>query len=151
MLQNFKEAYIMNRVTTRSLAAVAMAAAAALSGAGIASADPAPLNGKYAAANGSDQFYVTVTSNCPTVTDGCTANLVSNRGWTSTATLNNGIWTYSVTKPDGVICADGNYANVVIRYAIDANTLAGTVTADSNGECPGGQITQAPMKLTKVG
>lgn len=141
----------MNRVITRALAAVAMAAAGALGGAGIASADAAPFNGKYAAANGSDQFYVTVTSNCPTLTDGCTANLVSNRGWTSTATLNNGIWTYSVTKPDGVVCADGNYANVVIRYAIDANTLAGTGTADSNGECPGGQITQAPMKLTKIG
>ena len=94
---------------------------------------------------------MTVTSNCPTVTDGCTARLVSNRGWTSTATLNNGIWAYSVTKPDGVICADGSYANVVIRYAIDANTMAGTVTADSNGECPGGQITQAPISLTKVG
>jgi hypothetical protein len=140
----------MNRVITRSLAAVGMSAVAALGGAGIASADPAPLSGKYAAANGSDQFYVTVTSNCPTITNGCTANLVSNRGWTSTATLNNGVWTYSVTKPDGVICADGNYANVVIRYAIDANTLAGTVTADSNGECPGGQVTQAPMKLTKI-
>ncbi len=141
----------MNRVTTRSLAAVAIATAAALGGAGIASADPAPLNGKYAAANGSDQFYVTVTSNCPTVTNGCTASLVSNRGWTSLATLNNGVWTYNVTKPDGVICADGNYADVVIRYAIDANTLAGTVTADSNGECPGGQVTQAPMQLTKIG
>jgi hypothetical protein len=141
----------MNRVTTRALVAGALAAAAALSGAALASADPAPLNGKYAAANGSDQFYVTVTSNCPTVTNGCTANLVSNRGWTSVATLNNGIWTYNVTKPDGVVCADGNYADVVIRYAIDANTLTGTITADSNGECPGGQITQAPVQLTKVG
>ena len=139
----------MNRVT--ALTAGALATIAALGTAGLASADPAPLNGKYSAANGSDQFYVTVTSNCPTVTNGCTANLVSNRGWTSVATLNNGTWTYTVTKPDGVICADGNYANVVIRYAIDADTLAGTVTADSNGECPGGQLTQAPIRLTKVG
>jgi hypothetical protein len=138
-------------VTTRTLAAGALAAFAALGIAGPASADPAPFNGKYAAANGSDQFYVTVTSTCPTVTNGCTASLVSNRGWTSVATLNNGIWTYNVTKPDGVVCADGNYADVVIRYAIDANTLAGTITADSNGECPGGQVTQAPMQLAKVG
>lgn len=139
----------MNRVT--ALTAGALATIAALGTAGPACADPAPLNGKYAAANGSDQFYVNVTSNCPAVTNGCTANLVSNRGWTSVATLNNGTWTYTVTKPDGVICADGNYANVVIRYAIDADTLAGTVTADSNGECPGGQLTQAPIRLTKIG
>ena len=66
-------------------------------------------------------------------------------------TLNNGVWTYNVTKPDGVICGDGNYADVIIRYALDANTLAGTITADSNGECPGGQVTQAPIQLTKVG
>lgn len=141
----------MTRVTTRAAAAGAAVAAMAAGGAGIASADPAALNGKYAAANGSDQFYVTVTSSCPTVTDGCTASLVSNRGWTSVATLANGHWNYNVTKPDGVICADGNYADVVIRYSIDANTLTGTVTADSNGECPGGQITQAPVQLTKVG
>lgn len=141
----------MNRVTTRCLTAGALATVAAMATAGLASADPSALNGKYAAANGSDQFFVTATSNCPVVTNGCTASLVSNRGWTSVATYNNGIWTYSVTKPNGVICADGNYADVVIRYAVDANTMTGAVTADSNGECPGGQVTQAPMKLTKVG
>jgi hypothetical protein len=142
----------MNRVITRAMvAAGAAAAVTALGSAGQASADPAPLNGKYAAANGSDQFFVTVSSNCVTPIDGCTASLVSNRGWTSVATLNNGVWTYNVTKPDGVICGDGNYADVVIRYSLDANTLAGTITADSNGECPGGQVTQAPIQLTKVG
>ena len=141
----------MIRVTHHTLAAGALAAFTVLGGAGLASADPAPFSGRYAAVNGSDQFYVTVTSTCPTVTDGCTANLVSNRGWTSVATLNDGVWTYNVTKPDGAICADGNYADVVIRYAIDADTLAGTVTANSNGECPGGQVTQAPMQLTKIG
>ena len=140
----------MNRVMARG-AVVGALAVFAIGSAGAADADPAPLNGRYAAANGSDQFYVTVTSNCPVVTDGCTANLVSNRGWNSVATLSNGRWDYSVTKPDGVICADGNFANVVIRYSIDANTLAGTVTADSNGECPGGQVSQAPMQLTKIG
>ena len=142
----------MNRVITRAMAvAGAVAAVTALGFAGQASADPAPLNGKYAAANGSDQFYVTVTSNCAIPTDGCTASLVSNRGWTSVATLTNGRWNYNVTKPDGVICGDGNFADVVIRYSLDANTLAGTITADSNGECPGGQVTQAPIQLTKIG
>ena len=136
----------MTRAITRALAAAALAAGAAIGSAGFAHAD---LSGRYAAVGGSDQFYVTATANC--ATEGCTANLVSNRGWTAVATLNNGTWTYTVTKPDGAICADGNFADIVIRYAIDNNTLAGTVTADSNGECPGGQITQAPIQLTKIG
>ena len=139
----------MNRVITRAV--VAAAAVTALATAGPAYADQAALNGRYAAANGSDMFYVTATSSCATAADGCTASLVSNRGWTSVATLTNGRWNYNVTKPDGVVCADGNYAAIVIRYSIDANTLTGTVTADSNGECPGGQVTQAPIQLTKIG
>lgn len=138
----------MNRVVIRALA---LTGAAVVGLAGPAAADPGVLSGSYAAAGGADGFYVTVTSNCPTAVEGCTASLVSNRGWTSVATLANGRWNFNVTKPDGVICADGNYADVVIRYSIDANTLTGSVTADSNGECPGGQITQAPVQLTKVG
>lgn len=142
----------MNRVTTRSVAgAVALVAITAMGSAATAGADPSSLNGRYAAAGGSDQFFVTATSSCTSATDGCTASLVSNRGWTSVATLSGGRWNYSVTKPDGVICADGNFADVVIRYSVDANTLAGSVTADSNGECPGGQVTQAPIQLTKIG
>ena len=136
----------MNRAFTRALTAAALAAGAAISTAGLASAD---LGGRYSVVGGSDQFYVTVTPAC--LTDGCTASLVSNRGWTAVATLHNGIWTYNVIKPQGAICADGNFADIVIRYAIHNNTLAGVVTADSNGECPGGQVTQAPIQLTKDG
>ena len=139
----------MKLTNTRGLAAVcSLAAVTALGTASPAHADAA-LNGQYSVVGGSDQFYVTVVSNC--ATEGCTANLVSNRGWTSVATLTNGRWNYNVTKPDGVICGDGNYADIVIRYSIDANTLAGTVTADSNGECSGGQVTRAPIQLQKVG
>lgn len=142
----------MNRVTTRSVAgaAVLMALAAVVSTAP-AGADPAAMNGKYAVAGGSDQFFVSATSSCATATEGCTASLVSNRGWTSVATLTGGRWNYNVVKPDGVICGDGSFADVVIRYSIDANTLAGSVIADSNGECPGGQVTQFPVQLTKIG
>lgn len=136
----------MNRAFTRALTAAALAAGTAITTAGLAQAD---LAGRYAVAGGSDQFYVTATPTC--LTNGCTASLVSNRGWTAVATLNNGTWTYNVVKPQGAICADGNFADIVIRYAIDNNTLAGVVTADSNGECPGGQVTQAPIQLTKVG
>ncbi|MCI4673759.1 hypothetical protein [Candidatus Mycolicibacterium alkanivorans] len=95
--------------------------------------------------------YVNATSNCATATDGCTANLASNRGWTSVATLTNGRWNFTVTKPDGVVCDDGSYAPVSIAYSVDAATLAGTVTADSNGDCPGGQVTRAPFRLQKIG
>jgi len=131
------------------VAACSLAAMVALGSASPAYADPVPPNGQYALVGGSDQFYVTVSSNC--ATEGCTASLVSNRGWTSVATLTNGRWNYNVTKPDGAVCSDGNYADIVIRYSLDAKTLAGTVTADSNGECPGGQVTQAPIQLQKVG
>ena len=137
----------MIRVMTRATLAAALAATAVVT-AGQAAAAQA-LNGKYAVVGGSDQFYVTAVANC--ATEGCTASLVSNRGWTSVATLTNGTWTYNVVKPDGVICGDGNFADIVIRYAIDANTLSGTVTADSNGECPGGQVTSFPVQLTQVG
>jgi hypothetical protein len=139
----------MKLTITRGLAAAcSLAAVAALGAASPAHAD-AGLNGQYSAAGGSDLFYVTAVSNC--ATEGCTASLVSNRGWTAVATLTNGRWIYSVTKPDGVVCSDGNYADVIIRYSLDANTLAGTVTADSNGECSGGQVTQAPIQLQKTG
>ena len=139
----------MTRSTARAVLAMgALSAAAALVSAASAGAAVAP-NGRYSVVGGSDQFYVTITSNC--ATEGCTASLVSNRGWTSVATLTGGRWSYNVTKPDGVICADGNYANVVIKYSVDANTLAGTVLADSNGECPGGQVTQFPVQLTRIG
>lgn len=136
----------MNRSFTRALTAAGLAAGAAIATAGPAQAD---LAGRYSVVGGSDQFYVTATPACDT--EGCTASLVSNRGWTAVATLHNGTWTYNVVVPQGTICPDGNFADIVIRYAIDNNTLSGTVVADSNGECPGGQVTRGPIQLTKVG
>lgn len=136
----------MNRAFTRALTAAVLASGTAISTAGLAHAD---LTGRYSVVGGSDQFYVTAIPACDT--EGCTASLVSNRGWTAVATLHNGTWTYNVVVPQGTICPDGNFADIVIRYAIDNNTLAGTVIADSNGECPGGQVTQGPIQLTKVG
>jgi len=139
----------MNRATTRALVGATTLAAAAVTGSTMAYADPGSLSGRYAVAGGSDQSVVTAKSNC--ATEGCTAALVSNLGWTAVATLNGGRWNFNVVKPDGVICSDGSFADVVIRYSIDASTLAGTVHADSNGECPGGQVTQSALQLTKVG
>ncbi|MCB0924566.1 MAG: hypothetical protein KDB50_08530 [Mycobacterium sp.] len=140
----------MNRVTNRALVvATALAAVAAMGSAGTADADPGALSGRYAVTGGDDQIYVTATSNC--ATDGCTATLVSNLGWTSVATKSGGRWNFDVVKPDGVICSDGNFADVVIRYSVDAGTMTGNVLADSNGECPGGQVTQSAFRMTKLG
>ena len=64
--------------------------------------------------------------------------------------INGGRWNLTVTKPDGVVCDNGAYAPVIIAYSVDAVSGAGTVTADSNGECPGGQITAAQFQVQKI-
>jgi hypothetical protein len=133
------------------LLTTAAATAAALSFAASASADPALINGTYAVKGGDDGAVVTATSSCPVAVNGCTANLTSTVGWTSVATLTDGRWNFTVTKPDGVVCDDGSYAPVRIAYSVNAATMTGTITADSNGDCPGGQITQAPFQLIKAG
>lgn len=143
----------MKRAITGILGAASVVAAGAVAVLGwpaAANADPSPMNGTFAVIGGDPGAMVTATSNCPVLVDGCTANLVSTVGWTSVATLSNGRWNFTVTKPDGVVCDDGSYAAVRIAYSIDAATLTGTLTADSNGDCPGGQITQAPFQLKKV-
>ena len=139
------------KITPTLTAAAALSAAAALTFAVSASADPALINGTYSVRGGDDGAVVTASSNCVPVVNGCTANLTSTVGWTSVATYTDGRWNFSVTNPDGVVCDDGSYAPVRIAYSVNAATLSGTITADSNGDCPGGQITQAPFQLTKIG
>lgn len=130
----------------------AACAAAALTAVGLtapAAADPQLFNGKYDIAGGSDEFYWTVQSTC--VTEGCTANIMSNRGWTAVATLTGGKWNFNTSKPDAMVCPDGSFAPIILRYSLDAASLMGIVTADSNGECAGGQVTQVAIQLVKVG
>jgi hypothetical protein len=142
----------MNVKITRTLTSAAAAAAVTAIGfAASASADPASINGTYAVRGGDDGAVVTASSTCLPVVNGCTANLNSSVGWTSIATFTDGRWNFTVTKPDGVVCDDGSYAPVRIAYSVNAATMTGTLTADSNGDCPGGQITQAPFQLIKVG
>lgn len=126
----------------------ACAAAAALGLAAPALANPALLNGTYDIDGGDQDAFWTASSTC--ATDGCVARIVSNVGWSGNAVMNNGRWNLTVTKPDGVVCSDGNYAPVVIAYSVDAASGAGTVTADSNGDCPGGQITAAQFQIRKI-
>ncbi|OYN81271.1 hypothetical protein [Mycolicibacterium sphagni] len=139
------------KITRTLTTAAAATVAAALSFAASAAADPAPINGTYAIQGGADGAVVNVASNCDPVVDGCTANVASTVGWTSVATYSNGQWNFTVTKPDGVVCDDGNSMPIRIAYSVNAATMAGTITGDSNGDCPGGQVTQAPFQLVKVG
>jgi hypothetical protein len=135
---------------TGTLAKTCFAAAVgALGLAAPVSADAQPLNGTYMIEPGVDDVSWEIASNC--ATDGCQARISSPRGWSTIATMTGGRWNFTVTKPDGVVCGDGSYAPVIILYSIDGATLGGYLTTDSNGECPGGQITQAPFVLTKVG
>ncbi|NTY61172.1 hypothetical protein [Mycolicibacterium sphagni] len=139
------------KITRTLTSAAALAAAAALGFAASAVAEPAAINGTFAVKGGDDGAVVTAASSCNPVVNGCTANLTSTVGWTSVATFTNGKWNFTVTKPDGIVCDNGSYAPVRIAYSVDAATMTGTITADSNGDCPGGQITQVPFQLTKIG
>jgi hypothetical protein len=138
----------MTLTIRRTLAAAfAMAGVAALSFAAGAHADPPSFNGTY---SGGDAYSVwTVSTSCPT--DGCTGTVASNQGWSVPTTMTNGLWQFVVTKPDGVICTDGSYAPAYISLAVDPVSLNGTITTDSNYSCPGGQITQQPFTIAKVG
>lgn len=132
----------------RTLAtAFAMTAVAAVGFAAAAHADPPPFNGTY---SGGDAYSVwTVSTNCPT--NGCTGTVASNQGWSVPTTMVNNLWEFIVTKPDGVICPDGSYAPAYISLAVDPVSLNGTITTDSNYSCPGGQVTQQPFTIAKIG
>ncbi len=138
----------MNLTVKTVAAACAAAALAGLGAAAPASALPL-FNGIYDIDGGSEEFYWTVQSTC--ATEGCTANIISNRGWTAVATLTGGRWVFNTSKPDAMVCPDGSFAPIVLRYSLDGANLSGLVTADSNGECVGGTITQVPIHMVKVG
>ncbi|MDA0252983.1 MAG: hypothetical protein O2892_18535 [Actinomycetota bacterium] len=138
----------MNLTVKTMVTACAVATAATLGLAAPAQANPSLLNGTYDIDGGDQDAYWTASSTC--ATDGCVARIVSNVGWSGNAVMNNGRWNLTVTKPDGVVCSDGSYAPVVIAYSVDAVSGAGTVTADSNGDCPGGQITAAQFQIKKI-
>lgn len=136
-------------VTLKTMAtAVAAAALTVLGPTGSAAALPL-FNGVYDIEGGSEDFYMTVQSTC--ANEGCTANIMSNRGWTAVATMTGGRWLFTTSKPDSMVCPDGTFAPMILRYSIDGASLGGIVTADSNGECVGGTLTQAEIQLKKIG
>jgi hypothetical protein len=137
----------MKHTLARALTTAFVLTATATGFAGVAYADPPPFNGTYA--GGDDENVWIVSTNC--ATNGCTGTVASNQGWSVPATMTNNVWNFVVTKPDGVICTDGSYAPAYISLSVDPVTLKGIVTLDDNYSCPGGNITQTPFQLTKVG
>ncbi|MCV7355228.1 hypothetical protein H7K04_07250 [Mycolicibacterium fluoranthenivorans] len=136
----------MTSMTRLMGTAFGITAAAALAFAASAQADPLLLNGTYA--GGDAENVWTIASTCGVI--GCTGSVASNQGWTSPMTLTDGRWNFSVTKPDGFICDDGSYQPAVISISVDPATLGGVVSADSNGACPGGILSQTPFQLRQV-
>lgn len=130
--------------------ALAAAGIGAFGFTGVAQAAPALLNGTYAIVGGDEaSFHWTVVSNCRP--KGCTAVVSSNRGWNRGGTYAaNGLLSFTVTKPDGVICPDGRYEPAFISYVVDPTTLNGLMQADSNFGCPGGIISETPFQLQQV-
>ena len=138
----------MKTTITAAVTAWAGATLTAIALAGPAGALPL-FNGIYDIDGGSEEFFWTVQSTC--ANEGCTANITSNRGWTAVATLTGGRWVFNTSKPDAMVCPDGSFAPIILRYSLDAASLSGIVTADSNGECVGSQVTQVAIQMKKVG
>jgi hypothetical protein len=113
-----------------------------------AHADPPLLNGIYT--TGDAENVWTIATSCG-LFNGCSGSVASNAGWNSPVRFVNGRWDFTVTKPDAVICTDGSYASAVISVSIDAASLGGVMSADSNGHCPGGITNQTPFQLRKLG
>jgi hypothetical protein len=135
-------------LTLKTMATACAAAALTVIGPAVPAAALPLFNGVYDIDGGSEEFYWTVQSTC--ANEGCTANIVSNRGWTAVATLAGARWNFATSKPDAMVCPDGRFAPIILRYSLDAATLSGIVTADSNGECVGGKITQVPIQMKKI-
>lgn len=136
----------LSRRTVRNLSRAAAVSAAAAITAGPAYADPPLLNGEYQ--GGDQEFAWTIATSCSQAD--CNGTVSSNQGWTSPMSLVDGHWQFSVTKSDGGICADGNYAPAIIRVSIDPVTLGGVVTTSSDGECPGSALSSRPFQLHQL-
>ena len=132
-----------------------MAAATALALAGVAHADPKPLNGTYTAESSNQTATWSATSTC--TGQRCTANISSSSGWHGTATLDDGRWHMTIDNPEGFVCTgygrpDSKPFRATMVYSIDATTLTGTIGYQDHGECdtePGWY--QVPFTLTKTG
>ncbi len=122
----------------RVFGCLAVAGITAVMGAGIALADDA-INGVFAM-DGADLSQVTVNTTCGP--DGCSGTAQSNVGWIAPIALDHGVWRFQYTRPDAFICPNGNYAPVTVYYAVNPQTKQGVMSADSNGECPGGVVQQ---------
>lgn len=129
--------------------AVVLPAIAGAALAGTAAADPPLLNGAYTEVDGDSILVLTFATSCGPA--GCTGTVASNQGWRTPATFSGGRWTFTVSKPGGLICDDGRYEPAVVSMSLDPTTLSGVVSSDSNYGCAGGVVTRSPFQLRKVG
>ncbi len=138
----------MHATITRTMltAAATTALATALAAPALAEEPSAGFNGTYS--GGDNENIWVVQTQCQT--EGCMGTVSSNQGWRVPAKMVHGRWHFIVTKPDGVICADGSYAPAYIELDVDPATLNGTLQLDDNYSCPGGTVTTTPFTLTKV-
>lgn len=81
-----------------------------------------------------------------------TASLASRRdrqaNYGGRARLTGDLWTFQVSKADGVMCPDGSTAPTTETYAFDDVTLAGTHTTIHSDECGlAPRMTKTPFAL----
>jgi hypothetical protein len=133
----------------RLLAVVALPVTAAVALAVPAQAQPPLLNGAYNEAGGDPLNVWTFATTCGLT--GCTGTVSSNTGWTAPVAFTDGRWTFTVSKPGGLICDDGTYQPAVSTISVDPGTLGGDLSSDSNYGCSGGTVSHTPIQLVKVG
>ena len=146
----------MKRSITGALAAAfvsaTVAAAIPMGFIAPANADPSPLSGRYAIVGGAEGFYVNVTSNC------ATRHRRMHRQPRQQPRLDQRrhperrrleLHRHQARRRRSAPTVATRRSS--IAYSVDAATLAGTITANSNGDCPGGQVTQAAFQLQRIG
>lgn len=118
----------------------------------IARAEPG-LDGRYRAQSGSGTSVWTISSTCRD--SGCFATVVSDSGWTRTASLSADRWVMTwIGRPDGLVCADGTTAPSNVTWWWDTSTLVGEVSSNHGAACgnpptPPGN-TKASFSLVKL-
>ena len=139
----------MTKVLRKFVTAVALPAIAGVALADVAAADPPLLNGNYSETDGDPLNFWTFATSCGAA--GCTGTVASNKGWQVPTTLAGGRWTFTVSKPGGLVCDDGHYEPAVVSMSVDPATLGGAMSTDSNYGCAGGIVTESPFQLRKIG
>ena len=97
----------MNKVLRTFAVALAAPAIAGVALAGTtAAADPPLLNGTYGSTDGDPYNVWTIATSCGAA--GCSGTVASNQGWTSSHHAVRWPLKFTVSKPGGLTCDDGD-------------------------------------------